>query len=40
MSEPTISVVIPLYNKQLEIGTAVRSVLALSLIHISEPTRP
>ena len=28
MSEPTISVVIPLYNKQLEIGTAVRSVLA------------
>ena len=28
MSEPTISVVIPLYNKQLEIGAAVRSVLA------------
>ena len=42
MSEPTISVVIPLYNKQLEIGAAVRSALAqtLSLIHISEPTRP
>ena len=41
MSEPTISVVIPLYNKQLEIGAAVRSALAqtrppqeLSLIHI------
>ena len=28
MSEPTISVVIPLYNKQLEIGATVRSVLA------------
>ena len=28
MSEPTISVVISLYNKQLEIGAAVRSALA------------